>query len=194
MRCHCPPASFIGYFRRRSPCTSSRTDAPFAQCVPRLMGLSQDGSWPTQTPFWTSAVTVQPTEQCVQTFLRICTLWPGGVSAALALRIEPSCTPPRAASPPAARPERFRKPRRSRTSAASPVVRAWRLLRRASPPLRLISMAALLLQGLVAVGSVERLDVLALTVAGAPLVRPGVIGSSFRRRERRGNRSRGHGR
>jgi uncharacterized protein YqjF (DUF2071 family) len=26
----------------------------FAQCVPRLIGLSQDGSWPTHTPFTTS--------------------------------------------------------------------------------------------------------------------------------------------
>ena len=50
-RCHWPPTSFIGYFSRRSPCTISRTEAPLAQCVPRLIGLSQDGSWPTQTPF-----------------------------------------------------------------------------------------------------------------------------------------------
>jgi len=39
-----------------------------AQCVPRLIGLSQAGSWPTQTPLSTSAVTVQPTDQCVQMF------------------------------------------------------------------------------------------------------------------------------
>ena len=47
-----------------------------AQCEPRLMGLSQLGSWPIQTPFATSAVTVQPTEQCVQTLLRMVTLAP----------------------------------------------------------------------------------------------------------------------
>src|SRR6476646_12236833 len=70
-RCHFPPASFIGYLRRRSPETSSRTAAPFAQCEPRLIGESQLGSWPTQTPFTTSAVTVQPTEQCVQMLLRM---------------------------------------------------------------------------------------------------------------------------
>src|SRR4051794_11427703 len=70
MRCHCPPASFIGYFRRRSLCTISRMAAPLAQCVPRLIGLSQEGSCPVHTPFCTSAVTVQPTEQCVHTFLR----------------------------------------------------------------------------------------------------------------------------
>src|SRR6267378_4337717 len=69
--CHSPLTSFIGYFRRRSPCTSSRTDAPLAQCDPRLSGLSHAGSWPTQTPFWTSAITVQPTEQCVQMFFLI---------------------------------------------------------------------------------------------------------------------------
>ena len=51
--------------------TSSRTEAPLAQCEPRLIGLSQLGSWPTQTPFATSAVTVQPTAQCVQTLLRM---------------------------------------------------------------------------------------------------------------------------
>ena len=32
---------------------------------------SQLGSWPTQTPLTTSAVTVQPTEQCVQMLLRM---------------------------------------------------------------------------------------------------------------------------
>ncbi|GJE33302.1 hypothetical protein LDDCCGHA_3502 [Methylobacterium oxalidis] len=37
---HCPPTSFIGYLRRRSPCTSSRIAAPLAQCVPRLIGLA----------------------------------------------------------------------------------------------------------------------------------------------------------
>src|SRR3954469_24673824 len=67
MRCHSPSTSFIGYLVRRSPCTNSRTEAPLAQCEPRLSGLSQAGSWPTHTPFCTSAITVQPTEQCVQT-------------------------------------------------------------------------------------------------------------------------------
>jgi hypothetical protein len=46
-----------------------------AQWVPRLIGLSQVGSCPTQTPFCTSAVTVQPTEQWVQMFLRISIGW-----------------------------------------------------------------------------------------------------------------------
>src|SRR2546425_5057779 len=46
-----PLTSFIGYFKRRSPCTSSRTEAPLAQCEPRLIGESQPGSWPIHTPF-----------------------------------------------------------------------------------------------------------------------------------------------
>ena len=56
--------------------TSSRTEAPLAQCEPRLIGISQLGSWPIHTPFATSAVTVQPTEQCVQTLLRMVTAAP----------------------------------------------------------------------------------------------------------------------
>src|ERR1043166_5736307 len=78
MRDHWPLASFIGYLSRRSPETSSRTEAPLAQCEPRLMGLSQLGSWPIHTPLATSAVTVHPTEQCVHTFLRIVTWAPAG--------------------------------------------------------------------------------------------------------------------
>ena len=41
-----------------------------------MIGESQPGSWPIQTPFDTSAITVQPTEQCVQMFLRIVTAAP----------------------------------------------------------------------------------------------------------------------
>src|SRR6185312_17054914 len=90
-RCHWPPESFIGYFRRRSPETSSRTEAPLAQCEPRLIGLSQLGSWPIQTPFDTSAVTVQPTAQWVQILLRIVTAAPGAAGGpAFALRTLPS--------------------------------------------------------------------------------------------------------
>ena len=43
------------------------------QWDPRLIGLSQLGSCPIQTPFCTSAVTVQPTEQWVQMLLRVST-------------------------------------------------------------------------------------------------------------------------
>jgi hypothetical protein len=40
MRVRCPPASFNGYFSRRSLCTTSRMTAALAQWVPRLIGLS----------------------------------------------------------------------------------------------------------------------------------------------------------
>src|SRR5437773_9045048 len=110
---HCPSTSLRGYLSRRSPETSSRTEAPFAQCEPRLIGLSQLGSWPIQTPFATSAVTVQPTAQWVQTLLRVSSLapWAGG-GPALALRTPPSGNVPSAARPPAATPERRKKLRR----------------------------------------------------------------------------------
>src|SRR5690349_23298595 len=108
-RCHWPPESFIGYFRRRSPETSSRTEAPLAQCEPRLIGESQLGSWPIHTPFATSAVTVQPTEQWVQMLLRTVTCAPAcGGGPALALRTAPSDSAPSPARPPA-RPERRKK-------------------------------------------------------------------------------------
>src|SRR5271157_5172357 len=67
--CHLPLTSFIGDFSRCEcaimPC--SRTDAPLAQCAPRLRGESNTGSCRIQTPFSTTASTEQPTEQCVQT-------------------------------------------------------------------------------------------------------------------------------
>src|SRR3954469_22633929 len=88
--------------------------APLAQWVPRLIGLLQAGSWPVHTPFCTSARTVQPTEQWVQTFLRMVTGIPGfGPAIASALRTEP-IEAPTPASAAAVRPERLRKARRSR--------------------------------------------------------------------------------
>src|SRR5690242_11841168 len=114
MRVHCPLASFIGYFRRRSLCTSSRTDAPLAQCEPRLIGESQLGSWPIQTPLETSAVTVHPTAQCVQMLLWIVTAAPAaGGGPAVAVRMLENGSAPSAARLPAARPDRCRKARRS---------------------------------------------------------------------------------
>src|SRR3546814_18735092 len=76
-RVHWPSTSLSGYLSRRSLCTSSRTAAPLTQCEPRLIGLSQEGSWPVHTPFWTSAVTVQPTAQWVQPFFRLSIGVPG---------------------------------------------------------------------------------------------------------------------
>src|SRR6516162_11247701 len=98
--------SLSGYFKRRSLCTSSRTDAPLAQWEPRLSGLSQLGSCPIQTPFETFAVTVQPTEQCVQTFFLISTGVPGaGGGPAFAFRTFESGNAPIVARAPATRPE-----------------------------------------------------------------------------------------
>src|SRR2546421_9116260 len=77
-RVHSPLTSFSGYLSRRSLDTSSRTAAPLAQCEPRLIGLSQAGSCSIHTPLATCAMTVQPTEQCVQTFLWTVTAAPGG--------------------------------------------------------------------------------------------------------------------
>ena len=111
IRVHFPSTSFIGYFRRRSPWACSRTEAPLAQWAPRLNGLSQPGSCPTQTPLATSAMTVQPTEQWVQTDFMVSTL-PSMAAAALALVTVPP-TAPTAASPPMARPEPRRNARRS---------------------------------------------------------------------------------
>src|SRR4029450_696453 len=87
---HWPFTSFIGYFRRRSPCTTSRAAAPLAQWEPRLIGASQAGSWPIHTPLATSAATVQPTEQNVQMFLRMVTWARAGGAAACALRTLPA--------------------------------------------------------------------------------------------------------
>src|SRR5678815_737352 len=40
MRWYLPFTSFIGYFRRYSPCPCSRMAAPLAQCAPMLIGES----------------------------------------------------------------------------------------------------------------------------------------------------------
>src|SRR4051794_23762254 len=180
MRRHCPPASFIGYFRRRSLCTISRIAAPLAQCVPRLIGLSQDGSCPTQTPFCTSAVTVQPTEQWVQMFLRVTVGWPATRGPASARRTVPSGSAPSPARAPAVRTERCRKVRRSVRAGQSGIETAGIETtgaetagcdaRPAAPRLRLISIVPSLLQRLVAVGAVIGLDVLGLAIA-----RPGLV-------------------
>src|SRR5438067_1759091 len=69
MRVHLPSTSLVGYLSRRSPCACSRTEAPLAQCAPRLNGLSKPGSCRVHTPFCTVAMTVQPTEQWVHTVL-----------------------------------------------------------------------------------------------------------------------------
>src|SRR5262249_30003947 len=108
-----------------------RTEAPLQQCDPRLIGLSKLGSCPIHTPFETSAVTVQPTEQWVQMLLRIVTCAPGaGGGPASALRTLASGSAPSAASEPAARPERRRKLGRSRPTSAWPLSAAASAARR----------------------------------------------------------------
>src|SRR4051794_36474816 len=88
-------------------------------------------------------MTVQPTEQCVQTFLRVASVAPGGGGGpALALRTAPSGRVPRAARPPAARPERRRKLRRSTPALAWTARSAAIVERRASRWGLLISTSA----------------------------------------------------
>src|SRR5712671_2201668 len=183
-RCHSPLTSFIGYLRRRSPCTSSRTEAPLAQCEPRLIGLSQAGSWPTQTPFWTSAITVQPTEQCVQMFFLISVGAPTIFGPACALRTDPSGIKPNAAPAPAARPERRRKVRRSSTPDARPAAMPCKRARPAVPPLRFINICVV---PSIAVDAIEVLDVIGLFVASLDALGLRLLGLRLaRKRHHRG--------
>src|SRR5262249_35495136 len=112
--CHLPLTSFIGDFSRcecaTTPC--SRTDAPLAQCEPRLSGESNAGSCRIHTPFCTTASIEQPTEQCVHT-VRLVSSFPAASSAASALPITPYGSWLANAPAPAARPERFKNVRRS---------------------------------------------------------------------------------
>ncbi len=138
MRLHSPPSFFIGYFRRRSPWACSRTEAPLAQCAPRLNGLSQPGSCPTQTPFDTSATTVQPTEQWVQMDFLVSTAPVAAVAA------EACCTVPPvaaiAARPPIARPDPRKNARRSTEALAASERILVRWGRRATPLVFFLSM------------------------------------------------------
>src|SRR5579863_10388889 len=107
------------------------------------MGLSQLGSWPIQMSFATSAVTVQPTEQCVQMLLWTVTCAPGrGGGPASALRTEPSSSAPTVARLPAARPERRRNERRSRPPSNLVGDAPARFLLRARRSVLLVSTAA----------------------------------------------------
>src|SRR6266567_2048355 len=122
IRWYLPFTSFMGYFRRCEcsvmPC--SRTEAPFAQCAPRLSGESNTGSWPTHTPFCTTASIAQPTEQCVHT-VRLTSIPPLAFSsAASALPIMLNGSREARTPAPAATPERLRKARRSIVFASIP--------------------------------------------------------------------------
>src|SRR5712692_7419960 len=120
-RWYLPFTSFIGYFSRCEcsvmPC--SRTDAPLAQCAPRLSGESNTGSCRTHTPFCTTASIAQPTEQCVHT-VRFTSILPALSSAASALPIMLNGSRVAKAPAPTATPERFRKARRSMVFASIP--------------------------------------------------------------------------
>ncbi len=99
------------------PC--SRTDAPLAQCAPRLSGESNTGSCRTHTPFCTTASMAQPTEQCVHTE-RLTSMLPLVSAAASALPIMLNDNCEANAPAPAATPERFRNVRRSIVFASIP--------------------------------------------------------------------------
>src|SRR5687768_10590402 len=116
--CHLPPASFIGYLRRCESCVMpcSRIEAPFAQCAPRLIGESNTGSWRTHTPFSTTAPMAQPTEQRVHTVRLTSTFFDASCASAVPIMLYGSCEAP--APAPTVRPERLRKPRRSRVFAS----------------------------------------------------------------------------
>ena len=138
MRFHSPPSFFIGYFRRRSPWACSRTAAPLAQCAPRLNGLSQPGSCPVQTPLLTSATTVQPTEQCVQTDLMVSTAPLAAVCAEAWVTVPPVAEI--AARPPMAKPEPRKNERRSTDFSAMSDSMPVRWGRRATPLVFFFSM------------------------------------------------------
>src|SRR5680860_101284 len=116
----------MGYLSLRSPCPCSRNEAPLAQWEPRFIGESKSGSWPVHTPFCTSAMTPQPTEQWVHTERRISVLTPslGALSKASARRIMENGRVPANAPPPMASPERRRKVRRSMLSPLIPNIAA----------------------------------------------------------------------
>src|SRR5213593_2049548 len=128
MRCHLPLTSFIGDFSRcecaTTPC--SRTEAPFAQCAPRLSGESNTGSWRVHTPFSTVALTEQPTEQCVHTVFLTSTLTALLSAAASALPIMLYGSWLANAPAPTTRPERFKNARLSIVGSLAPARRRKR--------------------------------------------------------------------
>src|SRR5438045_7736695 len=96
----------------------SRSDAPLAQCAPRLRGESNTGSWRIQTPFCTTASIEQPTEQCVQ-IVRFTSILPSSLFAsAVPIMLYGSCAA--TAPAPSVTPERLRNVRRSMVAASAP--------------------------------------------------------------------------
>src|SRR5690606_2873106 len=131
-------------------------------------------------------------------FLRITVSAPMvGPGTASARCTAPGSSEPKAASPPAARPECRRKLRRSsmpvppvsleRTGLALPRMMS-------SPVLRLISMAASLLQRFIAIGAVEGLPIRTVGLVARPgFLLTGIVGPGIGRGRRQcGYRGRGH--
>src|SRR5450432_616294 len=138
--CHLPLTSFIGVLSRCEfscmPC--SRTEAPLAQCEPRLSGESNTGSCRTHTPFSTIASTAQPTEQCMQT-VRLLSRLVSVSAAASALPMRWYGNWLANAPAPATRPERFRNARRSIVGSVAPESRRRRGRAALSPSRILVS-------------------------------------------------------
>src|SRR5258708_3358811 len=98
------------------PC--SRTEAPLAQCAPRLSGESNTGSCRTHTPFCTTASTEQPTEQCVHTVRFTSTVPCSPFASAVPIIQNGNCAA--TAPAPTPTPEPFRNVRRSMIFAGTP--------------------------------------------------------------------------
>ena len=113
IRCHFPPASFIGYRRRFSLITCSRPAAPLEQRLPRLMGCSNHGSMLTQTPFCSSPTKPHPTAQLPQIVL--CWFSFGASTAAAASCVSGPGKAELTIPAPTPIPAAFRKLRRSMT-------------------------------------------------------------------------------
>src|SRR4029079_1292035 len=119
-------------------------------------------------------MTVQPTEQWVQIFLRMVAPAVAIDPAAFALRTVASGKAPTAASPPAARPERRRKLRRSSWPWDGPAKAEARVPRRAWRSVRLISMWVPL-SARIPVHAVVGLHVIGLFVTGLALLIVGLV-------------------
>src|SRR5436190_3310311 len=188
MRCHLPPESFIGYFRRCDSCVMpcSRTEAPLAQCAPRLSGESNTGSCRTHTPFCTTASIEQPTEQCVHTVRFTSSLPSSALASARSMMLNGNCEA--SAAPPTPIPERLRKPRRSMVFPATADTARVSRARGASwvVALRVSSMALSSDLG----GAVVVVHVLARLIAARRTLvvrRSGLGGGRFRRHDRGGS-------
>src|SRR4051794_24163096 len=109
---------------------------------------------------------------------------------ACALRTEPNGIKPSAAPAPAAKPERRRKVRRSRTPDARPVATPCKRARPADPSLRFINMCV---GPSVAVAAIVIIDVVVLPVARLDALGPRLVvrcALPARQRHRRGCRDR----